>query len=113
MLRIITLSICLSAITAFSALSQPIAYIGSNNNNKVSIIDVPTNRIVSVFQITNGSVSDIVVSPDQSTIFFAGFSDNLTAVNTSSNAVIDQVNTGLVNSFDITPMVPVFFSLAP
>jgi hypothetical protein len=42
MLKILSLSICISLFTAFSVIAQPIAYIGSNNNNNVSIVNVPT-----------------------------------------------------------------------
>jgi len=103
MLRILSLSICISLFTAFSVIAQPIAYIGSNNNNNVSIVNVPTNEIVSIFNVGNGSVSDIAVSPDQSTVYFAGFSTFLTVVDTSNNNIMAQVNTGLVNSFAVTP----------
>ena len=47
MARLIAVSVILSLFTVFSALAQPIAYIGSNNTNEVSIIDVPSNRVVA------------------------------------------------------------------
>ena len=104
MARLIAVSVILSLFTVFSALAQPIAYIGSNNTNEVSIIDVPSNRVVASSQMSPGTqVNSMAVSPDSRFIYFNG--NVVTAIDTSDSSIAAQVDigTGLSNGIDVTP----------
>jgi YVTN family beta-propeller protein len=83
--------------TVFSAYAQPVAYIGSNNNNYISIVDVPTNQIVYIFRLQNGSsarASD--VSTDSRFIYYGG--NTVTAIDTSNASIAGAVAVGNTGS---------------
>jgi len=91
----ITLLFFLSGV--LSAQAQPTAYIGSNNNNTVSIVDVPTNRVVRVFSLNNGSSADTSdVSSDSMFIYYGG--NTVTAIDTSTTGIVGQVVVGNAGS---------------
>ncbi|MEW6144522.1 MAG: IPTL-CTERM sorting domain-containing protein [Thermodesulfobacteriota bacterium] len=100
MARTIALYLCLlfsPLFTVFSAYAQPVAYIGSNNNNYVSIVDVPTNQIVYIFRLQNGSSADTSdVSSDSRFIYYGG--NTVTAIDTSDASIAGAVAVGNAGS---------------
>ena len=97
MARLTAYTLFLILFTVFNAFAQPVAYIGSNNNNFVSIVDVPTNEVVYIFRLQNGSSADTSdVSSDSRFIYYGG--NTVTAIDTSNASIAGQVAVGNAGS---------------
>ena len=95
--RLFAATLILSVLAVYSAHAQPAAYIGSNNNNTVSIVDVPTNRVVYIFNLNNGaSVDTSDVSSDSRFIYYGG--SVVTGVDTSNAGPAGAVEIGNAGS---------------
>ncbi|MGH7851484.1 MAG: beta-propeller fold lactonase family protein [Thermodesulfobacteriota bacterium] len=95
--KLLAAALIVSLFTVISAHAQPVAYIGSNNNNTVSIVDVNTNRVVYVFGLNDGSSADTSdVSSDSRFIYYGG--QVVTEVDTSNAGVTGQVEIGNADS---------------
>ncbi len=75
---------------AVSTLAQPIAYIGGRDENIISIINVPTNQVVSIFESPlPGSLEGSTVSPDSKFIYYTG-NGGIIKIDTSNNNIVNQ-----------------------
>ncbi len=98
MARLLPVPLLLFVIfTVYSAHAQPVAYIGSNNNNFVSVVDVPTNSVAYLFHLNSGASADTSdVSTDNRFIYYGG--NVVTAVDTSNAAIAGKVEVGNAGS---------------
>ena len=97
MARLLAVPLLFAIFTVYSAHAQPVAYIGSNNNNFVSIVDVPTNSVAYLFHLNSGaSVDTSDVSTDSRFIYYGG--NVVTAVDTSNAAIAGKVEVGNAGS---------------
>jgi YVTN family beta-propeller protein len=75
---------------AAQALAQPIAYIGGRDQNIISVINVPTNQVVSVFESPlPGSLEGSTVSSDNRFIYYTG-NGGVIKIDTSNNKIVAQ-----------------------
>ncbi len=75
---------------AGQALAQPIAYIGGRDENIISVINVPTNQVVSVFESPlPGSLEGSTVSSDNRFIYYTG-DGGVIKIDTSNNRIVAQ-----------------------
>lgn len=95
--RLLAPALIVLLFTVISAHAQPVAYIGSNNNNTVSIVDVNTNRVVYVFSLIDGASADTSdVSSDSRFIYYGG--SVVTGVDTSNAGTAGAVEIGNAGS---------------
>ena len=75
---------------AAQAFAQTIAYIGGRDKNTISVINVPTNQVVSVFPTPlSGSLEGSTVSSDNKFIYYTG-NGGIIKIDTSNNQIVNQ-----------------------